>query len=256
MIKCFQEIDWNQVWKYFETIYKIIPSIILTIFSLYFAYRKVFHKLVITYEIISTGYSQARISNIIIYNRKDRVEVIKGINLIINNKYKYEVVKLSIPKIIKPFETIQLETEEITNYIKDFSKYYLIEDLLTQKHYFEIITDGKTIKYSNKKRQKNISEKEYRIIGTQRNIYNGILINEQVKYAIVYYQNKIKKTAFVYENGIIGGEWDFWFNAFKLDEYTSKETIKEVLMKSDFKDMVDKFAIDEIASSNKVRKSF
>lgn len=256
MIKYFQQIDWNQVWKYVETIYKIIPSIILTIFSLYFACRKVFHKLVITYDIVHTGYSQSRISNIIIYNRKDRIEVIKGINLIINNKYRYEVIKLPIPKIIKPFETLQLETEEITNYIKDFKKYNLINDLLNNKHYFEIITDGKVIKYSNQRKKKIKTKKEYKIIGTQRNVYNGVLINDHVKYAIIYYQNKIKKTAFVYEDGIIGGDWDFWFNAFKSDEYTSKDTIKGILENSKFKEMVESFAIDEIQNSNNLRKSF
>ncbi|NLC93411.1 MAG: hypothetical protein GX677_08130 [Treponema sp.] len=124
------------------------------------------------------------------------------------------------------------------------------------KYYFEVITDGKIVKYAQHKKRKRITRKDYKIIGIQRNTYNGILINEHVKYAIIYNQNKIKKTAFVYENGIIGGEWDFWFNAFKPDEFINKESIINTLEKSAFKEMVESFAIDEIGSSNKLRKKF
>jgi len=235
-------------------IYQILPSILLVWISLFFAARRLFHKIILTYSITGSRYSKTRISNIVLYNKKDRVEVINKIELVINKVYLFNVISFDKPQILKPFECIQFDTEEITEYMVG-KEYIDLYNLIKQNdYYFNIYTTDKIIRY-RKKKKKRINKRKIKkfesmkIISSIREKYNNTVINENVYFAILYIENGVHKTAFIDDVGFIGGDWNFGFNAISKEILRDSKTIKEELIKIGILNFVDKFEIDDLRKS-------
>jgi len=230
---------------------KVLPSVLLTWISLILITRRISHKIEISYSITGSRYTKIRLSNIVLYNKKDRVEVIRKIELIINKMYVFTVVDLKNPKVVKPFECIQFDTEPITEYMIG-SEYADIHSLMkANDFYFNIYTNDKIIKYK-KPKTKKISKKHLRkleslkIISTIREKYNDVVINESVIFAILYIENGKHKTAFIDDAGFIDGDWNFGFNALPISELGDSKTIYDKLESIGLLKFVEKYEIDDL----------
>jgi hypothetical protein len=234
---------------YISTIVNTYLSIVLTIVSLYFWHRQISHKIDISFSESYSGYSKSRINNIVLYNKRDRIEIIKSISIIIDREIKYEIKKFENPIILNPYECIKIETEELTEYYLDNKPIDFMHIILEDNYFFELTTNRKKIIFFPKKLKWNGKAKnkeKYKQITTIRKVYNGVVINDSVLYSILYIRDGVHKTAFVDKHGIIGGDWDFNFNVIPVEYLDDKEKILNLLFVAGIKYLVENIAIDKL----------
>lgn len=241
---------------------KVLPSVLLTWISLILITRRISHKIKLSYSITGSRHTKTRLSNIVLYNKKDRVEVIQKIELVVNKKYIFTVISLEKPQVIKPFECIQFNTEPITEYMLG-SEYVDLHNMMrTNDYYFNIYTDGKLIRYKkpkirkvNKRQLKRLEKLQ--VISTIREKYNDVVINDTVIFAIIYIENGKHKTGFIDEAGIIDGDWDFGFNVITISDLKDSKLVYDKLVSIGLLNYVDKFEIDDLRKTfwKKMKKS-
>jgi hypothetical protein len=237
------------IFDYISTIVNTYLSIVLTIISLYFCYKQISHRIEISFSESYSGYSKPRINNIVLYNKRNRIEIIKSISIIIDKKLKYEIKKFENPVILNPYECVKIETEELTEYYLDNRPIDFMHIILDDNYFFELTTNGKKIIYFPKKLKwttKVRNKEKYKQIATVRKIYNGVIINDSVLYAILYTRDGVHKTAFINKHGIIGGDWNFSFNVIPVEYLDNKENIMNLFFTSGIKSLVENIVIDKL----------
>ena len=240
----------DEILKIVNIIYMIFPSALLTLISLYFCYKKMFHKIEITFSEVHSGFSRPRISNIIMYNKKDRVEIIRRLSIVINKEIKYEIIKFDSPLIIHPLECIKIDTPELSEYYLDNKPIEFPSLIFDNNFFFELYTNEKPIIVRPKKiAWKKKKKRYYKEITTMTKYYNGIVIDDSVLFSIVYIRNNIHKTAFVDKNGMIRGEWDFNFNHIPKDVLNDKDKLLDIILNSGIKYNVENLIINKVEKS-------
>jgi hypothetical protein len=81
---------------------QLVPGVFVTGFTLYFAYRKIFYKVAIYFNLHSDRISAERLDNIVLINEKDRPVVLNEIVALFNNQDYLSVHKFEPPQILKP----------------------------------------------------------------------------------------------------------------------------------------------------------
>lgn len=197
-------------WEWIDQQFRPVIAISASIFAVFFAWRKIGHKINVTYNITIGGSSDTRINNMVFQNKKDKPVSIYKIFAVFDKSYCLEIHKCSPPFILKPYESISVETEE-------YSYLSVGEDRYSPKLWgaeIYVESDDKIIKC--KARPHKTLAFDYMKISKTINRFNDIVYTDNVAYILVYAVNNTDKTAFLYDSGIILCEWDFHFNGIKL----------------------------------------
>lgn len=197
------------IWEWLDQQFRPVIALSASIFTVFFAWRKIGDKVNVTYTITSGRSSHTRINNIVFQNKKDKPLSIYKIVAVFDKNYYLEIHKCSPPLILKPYESINVETEEFSHLSVGEDRYF--PEFWQAEIYIE--SDDKIIK-CNAKPHKTLAF-NYTEISKITKKFNNIVYNDYVAYILVYSVNKIDKTAFLYDSGIIKHEWDFYFNRIK-----------------------------------------
>lgn len=206
------------IWEWLDQQFRPVIALSASIFTVFFAWRKIGDKINVTYTITSGGSSHTRINSIVFQNKKDKPLSIYKIVAVFDKNYYLAIHKCSPPLILKPYESINVETEEFSHLSVGEDRYF--PEFWQAEIYIE--SDDKIIK-CNAKPHKTLAFNYTEILKTTKK-FNNIVYNDYVTYILVYSVNKIDKTAFLYDSGVIKHEWDFYYNRIK----PSGEKLEEI----------------------------
>lgn len=197
------------IWEWIDQQFRPVAAIFASFFAIFFAWRKIGYKVNVTYDITLAGTSEARINNMVFQNKKDKPLSIYKIFAVFDKNYCLEVYKCSPPLILKPYESISVETEEYSYLSVGEDRYS--PEFWDAEIYVE--SDDKIIK-CRAKPHKTLAF-DYMKISKTINRFNDVVYTDNVAYILVYAINNVDKTAFLYDSGVILHEWDFHFNGIK-----------------------------------------
>lgn len=197
------------LWGWLDEQFKPLITLSASIFTVFFAWKKIGNKVNVTYTVTSEGLSHTRINNIVFQNKKDKPLSIYRIVTVFEKKYSLEIYKNSFPLILKPYESISVVTDEFSHLSLGGDRYF--PNFLDVEIYIE--SDEKIIKCRS--RPHETLGFNYRNIYKITNKFNGVVYGDGVSYALVYAVKNISKTAFLHDSGVIRNEWDFSYNAIK-----------------------------------------
>jgi hypothetical protein len=244
--------DLDKILKLAKVIYSVVPSALLTIISLYFCYKKIFHKIDIDFFEMLGGFTKPRIYKIILYNRKNRVEIILSISIITNDKIKYDIIRRSVPLILKPLECIEIDIPEVSEYFLNNKPMEYPEFTSRKDFFFEIRTLENKIKFRPKSFtwkkcwKQVLKQRKYKEMVADRKYYNGIVIDETILYSVLYVWNNIHKTTFIDKYGVIRGECDFYIGAIPENILNDKDKILAFLSDVGIKYHMENITIEKI----------
>lgn len=197
----------SAIWQCIDQQFRPVVVLSASIFAVFFASKRIGHKIYVAYDITVGGLSGARINNMVFQNKKDKPESIYKIVAVFDKSYILEIYKCSPPLILKPYESISVETEEYSYLSVGENRYS--PKLWNAEIYIE--TDNKVIKC--KSRSYKTLDSDYMKISKTINKFNDIVYTDNVAYILVYAVKDVNKTAFLYDSGLILHEWDFHFTA-------------------------------------------
>ena len=233
-----------------KTILVSLPGVFLGLFSLFFAIQKIGSKVLITYSVGMNQLNEERIDNLTLINKKNKPVIVFSIQVVIDDHLVVEVEKFEPPLILKPLESVHIETTPVSHYYIGSEKWEA--DLsLRKKQDVYLITESNKIKCKvisspsiNKLRFFN----DYVPVAISNTKYNGIVYSsDKVRYAIVYYYDSKQHTAFVSRSGFILGDWEFRYNAIPPDELHSVDSIKNWIINTGFNKLFSNFAVDDLS---------
>lgn len=198
------------IWGWTDQHFRPVMALLASIFAIFFAFKRIGHKINVTYATTFGGLSDKRISNMVFQNKKDKPLSIYKIVAIFDKSYCLEIHRCSPPLILKPYESISIETEEYSYLSVGEDRYS--PELRGAEIYVE--SDDKIIK-CRAKPHKTLAF-DYMKVSKTINRFNNVVYTDNVAYILVYAVNNVDKTAFLYDSGIILHEWDFHFNGIKL----------------------------------------
>lgn len=224
------------------------PGVILAGFSLYFAYQKIQDKILVTYSIVSEGVSETRISEMSLINKKNKPVTIFSIQAVINKDIVVEVESFKSALILKPLESIHIDTSPFSSLRLGFDQYEAEYMAPNQVDIF-LITENKKIKcelINSPSLSSYFDFKHYKKATKETRTYNGKVFNDSVKYAIVYNYNSEERTAFVGKSGHISEDWGFKYNAVEESSMGSKEDVRSYLVAIGYDKIFDGLIVDDI----------
>ena len=199
----------STIWGWLDQHFRPVIALIASIFAVFFAWRKIGNKVNVTYTVTSGGSFHTRINNIVFQNKKDKPLSIYKIVAVFDKNYYLEIHKCAPPLILKPYESINVETEEFSYLSIGTDRYF--PEFLDAEIYIE--SDDKIIKCKAKPHKTLVFN--YTEISKTTKKFNDIVYNDYVTYILVYAVKNVDKTVFLYDSGIIKHEWDFHYNRIK-----------------------------------------
>lgn len=217
-----------------ETLSKLLtaaPGVLLTFFSLYFTYRKIFHRVLAFFSYGGDILAADGVRAVTLINRKDRPLTIFELYATVEDSVLLQVEKFSPPLILKPLESIEIHPKPFSAYMLDGEEY---RARLGPPHKVDIylVLDRGLLKC------KLISQPD---VGTMRRLmyfrratklvrrFNGQVYGFNVIYAICYGSPGNTRTAFVTKAGIIDGDWGLAPNRLQECDLASEATVKAAL---------------------------
>lgn len=233
-----------------KDIFILLPGIVLFVFSIYFSYQKIGNNILTTFSIVEDIFTEERISEITLINKKNKPITIFSIRAVINKDVVIEVEKFSPAMILKPLESAYINTTQFSCLLIGGDR-YKAEYLLGNKVDLYIITEKNKIKctvirpptlssYFDFGHYKNTSKSSIK--------YNGNVYNDQVKYAIVYRKNNQEYTAFIGESGFIGNDWGYKNNIIDKADLESVDKVVSFLNKHGYDKLFQAFVVEDIKS--------
>lgn len=236
-------IDWDLV----KEVTISLPGIILTIFSIYFAHQKVGKKVLVSFSVYSELLTAKRINPIILMNKKNKPVTIFSIQAVINKDIVVEIEKFKPSLILKPLESLHIETTPCSN--------IGLKDQAWEPTYPAGKVDVYLITNHGKIKCKIISSPEvkkfrefqrYRTAIKSTTRFNGKVYNKKAKYALVYLYQGTQHTAFVMNSGFITGDWAFAYNTISKQCLSNKELLKQHLISQGYDKLFTAISIEEL----------
>lgn len=224
------------------------PGVILTGFSLYFAYQRIGNKVEVNFRILKENLSAVRISKLNLINRKNKPLTIFSIEAVLNNDIVIELEKFSPPLILKGLESIQVEASPYSCLDIDGDVYK--PDLFRNKDIdIYLIIGSKKVKCEVVRPPELTSHfdfSHYRRASKSIFKYNGTVYDDSAVYALLYKKNGESRTAFILSNGRIVGDWNCPLNMLPEGSLESTVKLREALENSDVKKYIDSCAVDPL----------
>lgn len=197
------------IWSWLDLHFRPFLAMLVTFFALFFYSKKFGNNVHVTYSVISQANSHTRISDLIFQNKKDKPVSIYRIIAVLDKSYYLEIKECSPPLILKPYESISVETEPFSHLSINADRYF--PDYFKADIYIE--SDEEIIK-CKARAHKDHSYNFDKITKTTKK-FNDIVYNDYVAYILVYTVNSVEKTAFISDNGVISEEWNLLYNRIK-----------------------------------------
>lgn len=199
----------TNVWEGLSKLLGPIPGVVVTLFSLYFAYRRVTHRVLVSFAVGANKLTASGIVELTLVNRRDRPVLIFSVYAVVDGRVLLEVEQFSPPLVMKPLECVQIRP-------KPFSAYYLDGDeydaLLRPTQRVEVylglehrVVRCKVMTPANLLVHKRF--KELRQTSKVTKVFNQTVYGTSLLYAVVYEIDAIQKTAFITPKGLIVGDW-------------------------------------------------
>lgn len=227
-------------WPAIESFLKIAPGLVLLPLTLFLGWKKIGHKVQVSFGWSHNRITAKHISDVVISNLKDKPLTVHEIHLLIDRDIVVPVAKLKPPVIVKGLESIVVEPKPVSAYYIGDQEYEpgqtqngLVEMFITTPDGLvkcEIVSDP-SIRSFKKLR-------DYRSAQTSTSSYNGIVYNDKALYALVYIYDGGTKTAIVEKSGFITVGWPFLPNALQQDDLASEQTVKAALMSSEISHVI------------------
>ncbi|MCF2947978.1 hypothetical protein L0668_07660 [Paraglaciecola aquimarina] len=224
--------------------FRPILLLIASVFTIYFAYKKIGNKVTAKYTVGTSSFESERITEVVLSNKRDKPVAIHSIHAVFENDLWLQLDKYSPPEILKPFESIALSTKPYSFLSVGGDKF--------EPNYLDatiyLLSDEKTIKCDSSI-TKNILDK-YTKISVNTCQYNGFVYDETVAFILVYIINDELKTAFIHSSGYIGNEWGF--NPNHLGQEATKNNLFGMLHHYNFNKVFTAFTLYKVISLGKV----
>jgi hypothetical protein len=225
-----------------------IPGVVLAGFSLYFTYQKICNKVLVTYSVVSVGSSETRISEISLINKKNKPLTIFSIQAVINKEIIVEVDSFKPALILKPLESIHIDTTP-------FSSLHIGQDHYEAEYMSPNIVDIYLVSENTKIQCEVINSpslsshfdfRHLKQATKETRTYNGKVFNDSAKYAILYNYDSKEHTAFVGISGFISEDWNFRCNAVEESFLRSKEDVREYLVNIGYDKIFDGLVVVDL----------
>jgi len=211
-------------------------SAAVTGFSIYFAIKKIGCSVSTAFSISHEGFSETRINHIVLVNNKNKPLNIFSIEAVIDGDIVLEVEKSDVPITLGPYESRMIHTSQVSEY-RIGTDIYKPEFLLPHAVELYLVTDKGAVKCKNMEHPDFTSFREFRYLSRackNNRTFNGIVYNDNAKYAISYIVGNEMKTVLLGRSGFISGS-EFHFNMLRPEDITSKEKVKSVLEANGYK---------------------
>lgn len=228
------------IWSLLDQQFRPILATLAALFALFFYFKKIGNKVNVTYSVISQANSYTRISDLIFQNKKDKPVSIYRIVAVLDKSYYLEIKECSPPLILKPYESISVETDPFSNLSINGDRYF--PDYYDADIYIE--SDEKIIK-CKARAHKDYSYNFDKITKTIKR-FNGIVYNDYVAYILVYAINGVEKTAFISDNGKISEEWDLFYNRIKGKNKNIQADEISLFLEQNFSKTIDTYLLYQI----------
>jgi len=231
-----------------KTLLVSIPGVVLAGFSLYFAYQKIWNRVLVTYSIVSERATENRISELSLINKKNKPITIFSIRTVINKDVIIEVESFIPPIILKPLESIHIDTSPFSS-LNVGTDRYEADYMSPNSVDIYLVTESKKIKCETitpPSLSSYFDFNHFRQATKETRTYNGKVFNDQVKYAIVYNYASKERTAFIGPSGHISEDWGFKYNAIQESSMGSKEDVRDYLVAIGYDKIFDGLAVDDI----------
>ena len=215
-------------WSTIKDILITAPGVVLTYLTIYFAYLKIGNKVSCSFSVSHSNISAEQIDNILLKNHKSKTISIFCISAVLDNEVKLEVEKFKTPILLKPLESITINTTE--------TSYYNIKQDRFEPDFFPdkkidiyLTTDLGIIKCINSSHPDFDEYSEFKHltrVDKCNKTFNGVIYNENVKYGIAYSFNGETSTKFILNNGFIVSS-EFNFTHVPESNLTTEETVTE-----------------------------
>lgn len=234
-------MSWIHVaWPYIDSFLRITPGIILLPLTLFLGWKKIGHKVQISYSTLHERLTATRLSDIVITNLKDKPLTVHEIYAVVDRHIILSVHKPHPPLVIKGLESLAVNTDPVSNYYLNEEQYELnpysakLFEIYISTH--NGIIKCKTANPPSLEYHKKFEGYAVATRNTQN--FNGIIYNENAAYAIIYKYEGVTKTAIVDIGGLILTNWPFLPNALSSHDIKSEQSVKAALMSSEIQYLI------------------
>ncbi|PPA04373.1 hypothetical protein C4E44_09400 [Pseudomonas sp. MWU12-2312b] len=227
----------QSIWPYIDGFLRIAPGIVLLPLTFFLGWKKVGHKVHISYSTAHERISASRIGNVVITNLKDKPLTVHEVHAMIDRHYVLPVQKFKTPVIVKGLESFAFDTDSVSHYYLGVEEYEP-DSLLGQKVEFYLTTQDGLVKckVANPPSIQSYSKfKDYVVASAHTRKYNDIVYNDKAVYALIYNHDGQSHTAIIEDGGFIITGWPFLPNQLSQQDMASKDSVKAALMGSEIK---------------------
>ena len=213
---------------------KVVPGLIMIPLSFYLGWKKVGSNVSCVYSIASETFSETRISNVVLTNKKDKPIVVFEIFIIIDNEIRFQVERFEVPLILKPLEASVIITGKYSSIVCDEEEFE-ISKLLFNKIEVYLSTASGVLKCASGEHPGLTSFMKFPNISTASKItksHNGIVFNSSTVYAIDYRINSDAMTLLVDNSGIVSPGWHCG-NMIPFDRLNTPKSLSDFLAEID-----------------------
>lgn len=217
-------------------------------FTLYFASKRIGYKIAARYTSGVRRLTAKGIRAVTLMNLKDRPVAIFEIHAVVNGR-SLQLKKFDPPFILKNLESTNIEIEPVSFYSTDEGDFEWKDPTAKNERVdFYLSTVDKNIKCIRKgpaSHYQVMQKKKLKLISAHTKHYNGHIINDEARYAVVYKDNGKDKTAFIDRHGIMHN-WDYLPNALHIDDLKDRDTVRAAIMRSGLEPLVKPFVIEDL----------
>jgi hypothetical protein len=242
------QIQLTYILQIIKEVLPMLPGILLTTFSLYFAWQKIGYKITVS---LTCGFNKTTamsIKQVILVNHKNRVVPISEIYAVINGKQLVIIETFDVPLLLKPLEAIAITPHDFSFYVMN-GKIIEIDFMTVSAVHFFASSENKTIQLIEKSVRYCYSSKnfkKYEFIRKVTNTYNNKVYSENIKYGVTYQYNEECHTAFIDDHGFIWGDWIFDANKLSLQQIESADDVEKILSGSSFGKYIQNMHIEPL----------
>lgn len=178
-----------------------ICILLITIYTFYITFISQKIKFISLYNFSSN--SKGDSFSVILENKSLSPQVIKDINLIVDNKYKIQVKKIEVPFILEPFKVKEITSEKYsytTPSLPPLNRENTILEVITTRKKLYLCMYKKTPKVAKK-----MKDLPYNVMKI-RNIYNEKIVPQNAEYILSVSKKDWENTVFIFKTGLMTGE--------------------------------------------------
>jgi hypothetical protein len=178
---------------------------------------------------------------------KDKPLPVFEIYAVVGDVY-FEVEQFDPPIIVKPLESIQVQTKPYSRLSLQTGKFEP-SFIPSENIGLYLVLDRKVVKckmVSHPYTNVIPALKKYRIAVKETATFNGQVYNEDSTYAIIYRVNSETKTAIVDRSGFICRNWNFWFNTTPKEHLKSESDLGNYLETVEFNKAAEWFKVQAL----------